>query len=136
MPAVSSTLRNSLFLCFSALVTLWLFGVFTTTAMDQIPSSFTIEIDGKPIAKVEKSAEDRSEVKLGHDAAVFTLKNSQLQSGGYIAGRDWTENRSFGPKKVSWYKANAENEKRVQPITAKQDGDKYELVFTSSSKLN
>ncbi|KAH7400628.1 hypothetical protein DE146DRAFT_677384 [Phaeosphaeria sp. MPI-PUGE-AT-0046c] len=103
--------------------------------MDQIPNSFTIEIDGKPIAKVDKSAEDRTEVKLGDDAAIFTLKNSQLQCGEWIAGRDWTENRSYGPKKVSWYKANAENEKRVQPVNAKKNGETYELAFPNGKLM-
>jgi hypothetical protein len=46
-------------------------------------------------------------------------------------GRDLMENRSFGPKKVSWYKANVENEKRVQPVTAKKEGDAYQLIFKS-----
>lgn len=135
MPAASSTLRNSLFLCVTALVTLWLLGFFPTGAMAQIPYSFTIEIDGKSIAKVDKSAEDLTEVKLGDDAAIFDLKNGQLRCGEWVAARDWTENRSFGPKKVSWYKATFENEKRIQPVIAKKKGETYELVFTSMFQL-
>ncbi|OAL44086.1 hypothetical protein IQ07DRAFT_615920 [Pyrenochaeta sp. DS3sAY3a] len=103
--------------------------------MDSIPSKFTIEINGKPIANVDDGAEDHTQAKLGQDAAVFSLKDSRLQSGGWIIGRNWTENRSFGPKKVSWYKANADNEEQVQPVTAKKEADTYHLIFTNGNLM-
>lgn len=99
--------------------------------MDSIPSPFTVEINGKPIARVDDSTEDLTQAKVGKDAAVFSLKNSRLQSGEWIMARDLTENRSYGPKKVSWYKINAENEKRVQSVTAKKEGEAYQLIFSS-----
>jgi hypothetical protein len=99
--------------------------------MDYIPSPFIIEINGKPIVKFDESATDRTQAKLGKDAAVFSLKNSRLQCEDWIMGRSLTENRSYGPKKVSWYKANVENEKQVRSVTAKKEGDAYQLIFTS-----
>lgn len=131
MPSSIATPGRIFLLCLSGLVTLWLLGSFTSRNMDSIPSKFTIEINGKPIAKVDDAAEDHTQAKLGQDAAVFSLKDSRLQSGEWIIGRNWTENRSFGPKKVSWYKANADNEQQVQPVTAKKDADTYHLIFTS-----
>ena len=46
-------------------------------------------------------------------------------------GRNQVENRSYLPKRVSWYKANAENEKLVQLVTAKKEGESYQLIFKS-----
>jgi hypothetical protein len=132
MPATIATPSRIFFLCFSGLVTLWLLGFFHTIAMDSIPSPFTIEIDGKPLAKIDQSADDGTQAKLGNDAAVFSLKNSRLQCGDWIMGRNFRENRSYGPKSVSWYKANPENEKQVQLVTAKKEGEAYQLVFTST----
>lgn len=98
--------------------------------MDTIPFSFTIEINGKPIGKAELGVQDHTQAKLGQDPAVFTLANSRLQNGDYWMGRDLTENRSFLPKQVSWYKASADNEQRVQPVTAKREANEYQLIFT------
>lgn len=133
MPSPVVTPGRILLLCLSGFITLWLLGPFTTHTMDSIPSQFTIEINGKPIAKVDDGAEDHTQAKLGQGAAVFTLKDSRLQSGDWIIGRNWTENRSFGPKKVSWYKGNAGNEEQVQPVTAKKEADTYQLIFTSTN---
>lgn len=135
MPVAIATPGRILLLCLSGLLALWFLEPFTTHAMDSIPSPFTIKINGKPVAKLDESAESRTPAMLGKDAAVFSLKNSRLQSGDWIMGRDLMENRSFGPKKVSWYKANAENEKRVQLITAKKEGEAYQLMFTSMLEL-
>jgi hypothetical protein len=133
MPIAAATPGRIVLLCFSGLVTLWLLGVFTRQAMDGISSPFTIQINGKPVAKLDGKAEEYSQAKVGKDAAVFSLKDKRLQCGEWVMGRDLTENRSFGPKKVSWYRASAENEGRVQPVTAKKEGGAYELVFTSMS---
>jgi hypothetical protein len=99
--------------------------------MDSIPSTFTIEIDGKALANIEQGAEDGSQAKLGAVPATFSLKDSRLQCGDWIMGRNQKENRSYLPKPVFWYKANAENEKRVQLVTAKKEGELYQLIFKS-----
>jgi hypothetical protein len=135
MPVAIATPGRILLLCLTGLLALWFLEPFTTHAMDSIPSPFTIKINGKPVAKLHEGAEGRIPAKIGKDAAVFTLKNSRLQSGDWIMGRDLMENRSFGPKKVSWYKANEENEKRVQLVTAKKEGEAYQLMFTSMLEL-
>lgn len=38
--------------------------------MDTLTASFTIEVDGTPIAKVGPDAEDRAQATTGPDAAV------------------------------------------------------------------
>jgi hypothetical protein len=136
MPVVTATPGRVFVLCLSGLVTLWLLGFFPTSAMDSIPSTFTIEIDGKPLARIDQGADDGTQAKLGKDAAVFSLKNSRLQCGDWIMGRNLRENRSYGPKKVAWYKANSENEKQVQLVTAKKEGEAYHLMFTSTFLLS
>lgn len=40
--------------------------------MDTLSPSFTIEVDGTPIAKVGPAAEDRAQATTGPDAAVCT----------------------------------------------------------------
>jgi hypothetical protein len=132
MPVANATPGKVLLLCLSGLVALWLLGLFQMNAMDSIPSPFTIEIDGKPLAKIDEGAEDGSQAKLGQEPAIFSLKNSRLQCGDWIVGRNTIENRSYLPKKVSWYKANAENQKKVQIVTAKKEGGLYQLIFKST----
>jgi hypothetical protein len=97
--------------------------------MDSLPSSFTIELNGSPVAKVGNDAEDRVQAKLGTEAAVFTLKNGRLECGDWVLGRNLTEDRSFLPKKVLWFKATEDNAKAVQPVTAHEDGDSFKLKF-------
>jgi hypothetical protein len=132
MPATSTLPRNIVLAFLSGLTLLYLLGFFTSSTMDSLPSPFTIEIDGKPIAKLAADADDHTQARLGDDAAVFSLKDKRLQCGDWIVGRDLTENRSFLPKKVAWYKAGKENEERVQPVTARKEGEEYQLVFTST----
>jgi hypothetical protein len=131
MPFAIATPRTISLLCLSGLVALWLLRFFKAQAMDSIPSSFAIEINGKTIARVDESAEDRTQAKLGQDIAIFSLKDNRLRCGGWIMGRDLTENRSYGPKKVSWYKESTENQDRVRLVSAKKEGDAYRLIFTS-----
>jgi hypothetical protein len=132
MPATSTLPRNIVLAFLSGLTLLYLLGFFTSSIMDSLPSPFTIEIDGKPIAKLAAGADDHTQARLGDEAAVFSLKDKRLQCGDWIVGRDLTENRSFLPKKVAWYKAGKENEERVQPVTARKEGEEYQLVFTST----
>ncbi|KAF7673730.1 hypothetical protein GT037_008345 [Alternaria burnsii] len=135
MPVANAAPGRILLLCFSGLIALWLLGFFQANIMDSIPSTFTIEIGGKPVANVEKDAEDGSQAKLGAVPAIFSLKNSRLQSGDWIMGRNQVENRSYLPKRVSWYKANAENEKLVQLVTAKKEGESYQLIFKNAKLM-
>jgi hypothetical protein len=123
--------RSISFLCLSGLATLWLLGFFTAQVMDSIPSPFVIEINGKTIAKVDEGASDHTQAKLGKDIAIFSLTDNRLRCGGWIMGRDLTENRSYGPKKVSWYRESTKNQDRVRLVTAKKEGDAYQLIFTS-----
>ncbi|KAL1800400.1 hypothetical protein ACET3X_000742 [Alternaria dauci] len=98
--------------------------------MDSLPAPFTIEINGSPIAKVDANAEDRTHAKTGTEAAVFELKDSRLQSNGHILGRSLVEDRSYLPKRVSWFKADTDMP--VRPVTASQDGESYQLKFGSA----
>ncbi|KAF2153261.1 hypothetical protein K461DRAFT_278089, partial [Myriangium duriaei CBS 260.36] len=66
-------------------------------SMAPADSTFTITIDGRPIAPVDEHAVDRTQAKLGSGAAVFSLKNDRLYSGDWILGRATRENRSFLP---------------------------------------
>ncbi|KAF1832668.1 hypothetical protein BDW02DRAFT_502462 [Decorospora gaudefroyi] len=101
--------------------------------MDSIPSPFTIEIDGKPIVKVSDGAEDRTHAKTGTDAAVFTLKDSRLQSDEWILARSLAEDRSLLPKKVLWFKADSDA--AVHAVTASQEGDSYRLKFADAGLM-
>ncbi|KAJ8117662.1 hypothetical protein OPT61_g1195 [Boeremia exigua] len=104
----------------------------TLRNMDGLNKSFTIELNGSPIANVGNNAEDKTQAKTGSEAAIFTLKNGMLQNGDWVLGRNLTENRSFMPKEVYWFKSGADNDKRVQPVVAHQDGDIIELKFGGS----
>ncbi|KAK3203315.1 hypothetical protein GRF29_112g842039 [Pseudopithomyces chartarum] len=100
--------------------------------MDTLTASFTIEVDGTPIAKVGPDAEDRAQATTGPDAAVFTLKDGRLRSGDWVLARPTREDRSFAPKPVRWYKASAEDDKLpVHPVSAHEDGDTYQIKFAS-----
>jgi hypothetical protein len=102
--------------------------------MDNLDFSFTIEIDGTPIAKVSNDNKDsRVQAKTGSDAAVLTLKNGRLQSGDWILGRSTSEDRSLLPKQVFWFKASDGADSSVQPVAAHQDGESHELKFNNSA---
>jgi hypothetical protein len=118
---------------------LWAFGIlllflvslrlYSTLAMDSLPSPFTIEIDGSPITKAADGAEDRTQAKTGTDAAVFELKNSRLQCDDWILARSQAEDRSALPKQVMWFKADSDV--HIHAVTATQNGDEYQLHFNS-----
>ena len=103
--------------------------------MASLDSPFTIELNGSPIAHVGQNAEDKTQAKTGSEAAVFTLKDGQLQCGGWVLGRNKTENRSMLPKEVYWFKSGAYDDKRVQPVAAHQDGDSIQLKFGGASLM-
>ncbi|KAF1978552.1 hypothetical protein BU23DRAFT_549974 [Bimuria novae-zelandiae CBS 107.79] len=104
--------------------------------MDTLSASFTIEVDGTPIAKVGFSAEDRAQATTGPDAAVFTLKDGRLQSGDWVLARPMREDRSFAPKPVRWFKVSTEGDKLpVRPVTADEDGDSYKIKFANAGLM-
>ena len=105
----------------------------TLANMDSLEKPFTIELNGSPIAKIGNNAEDKTQAKTGSEAAVFMLKDGFLQQGDWVLGRNLTENRSMLPKEVYWFKSSSDNDKRVQPVAAHQDGDNVQLKFKGCS---
>jgi hypothetical protein len=133
MPKESKGRRNLLWAFGLLVLFLVLLRLYSTRAMDSLPSPFTIEIDGKPVTAVPAGAEDRTQATIGTDAAVFELKNSRLQSDGWILARSRVEDRSALPKMVLWFKADSDLP--VHAVTATQDGDEYQLKFSSQCAL-
>ena len=103
----------------------------TTNMMDSFESPFTIEINGKPIAKVSDNDQSRTQAKVGAagDAAVFTLQDGSLSCGGWMLGRNKTEDRSFLPKQVLWFKAGVDSKEQILPIALEKSGDTYKPKF-------
>ena len=101
--------------------------------MASLDSRFTIELNGSPIANVGNNAEDKTQARTGSEAAVFTLRDGRLQNGDWVLGRNKTENRSMLPKEVYWFKSSTDDDKRVQPVAAHQDGDDIQLKFGGAS---
>ncbi|KAH7089435.1 hypothetical protein FB567DRAFT_590252 [Paraphoma chrysanthemicola] len=100
--------------------------------MDSLDSPFTIEINGKPVARVGDGASTKTQATIdaGADAAVLTLKDGQLQSGDWLLGRNTTEDRSMRPKKIYWFKKGEEDRmSQPQPVAAEKEGDTYKLTF-------
>jgi hypothetical protein len=95
--------------------------------MDSLPSSFTIEVNGSPIARVSSDAEHGVPAKTGDDAAVFTLEDGRLRCGDWFLGRSMKEDRSFLPKPILWFKSI----EGVRPVTASENKDSYQLRFSS-----
>jgi hypothetical protein len=130
MPKESKSRRNLLWAFGLLLLILISLHLYSTRTMDSLPSPFTIEIDGNPITTVAAGAEDRTQAKTGTDAAVFELKNSRLQSDGWILARSRVEDRSALPKQVLWMKADTDVPMHV--VTATKYGDSYQLKFNST----
>ena len=116
-------------LCFSQSASLT-----TSRIMDSLPSPFTVSIDGLTIAQVSTNGNQGPlQAELGPNAAIFTLHDSRLRCGDWLLARNVSEDRSMLPKKVLWFEANAENEARIQPVTARRDGDSYQIQFAGIS---
>lgn len=109
----------------------FLSSLLTTAVMDTLPAPFSIEINGKPIAKISDSKATRTQAKVetGAEAAVFELKKGRLSCSGWMLGRNTTEDRSMLPKKVLWFKMSEDQEQRIQPVAAEKEGDSYVLKF-------
>ncbi|KAL6703507.1 hypothetical protein ACN47E_009605 [Coniothyrium glycines] len=103
--------------------------------MDSLDTPFSIEINGHPIAKFDADVEDRTPARTGTEPAIFTLKNKHLECGDYILARSITEDRTFLPKQVMWFKNTEENVKRVQAVTAHEKGETYQLKFTNAGLI-
>jgi hypothetical protein len=121
---------------FHYMTTTLLSSFLASNTMDSLDSPFTIEIDGKPVARISDSDQSRTQAKIaaGTDAAVFTLQDGNLQCGGWMLGRNKTEDRSLLPKKVLWFKIDVNGERadtkdQVLPVAAEKDGDSYKLKF-------
>lgn len=102
--------------------------------MESLSFPFTIEIGGTPIAKVDDSNPQPIQATLGHNAAVFSLKDARLKCGDWLLARNRSEDRSLLPKQILWFKAGSEGDERVQPVTARQDGDNYQIQFSGAFK--
>ena len=107
---------------FHYITTVLLAPFLATNMMDSFDSPFTIEINGKPIAKISDTEQSRTQAKVGAagDAAVFKLQDGSLSCGGWMLGRNKTEDRSFLPKQVLWFKVeggeNTDSKEQILPI--------------------
>jgi hypothetical protein len=115
----------------------------STNMMETLESPFTIEINGQPIAKIRDSDDTRTQAKVGtaNDAAVFTLQNGNLECGGWMLGRNKTEDRSLLPKQVLWFKVDVKGEKadskeQILPIAVEKTGDSYKPKFNGVYPLS
>lgn len=95
--------------------------------MESLDKPFTIHINGKPVAAVDSNADSGVQAQLGSDAATFTLKEGRLVSGDWILGRNLTEDRSMGPKKLAWFKEGTEPATRLHAVTAYEEGGEHKL---------
>jgi hypothetical protein len=135
MPTLSN--HCLIFFCPFILIFLWSFSqsralpsfpnFAPTGIMNSLPSSFTIVVNGNPIASVGSDAEHGVQATTGADAAVFTLKDGRLQCDDRFLGRSMKEDRSFLPKPVLWFKST----EGIRPVTASEKGDSYQLRFSS-----
>ncbi|EOA84010.1 hypothetical protein ACJQWK_00731 [Exserohilum turcicum] len=134
MPAETNRRRNLLWALGIFCLILVSFRVYAAKEMDSLPAPFTIEIDGTPIAKAPADAADRTQAHIGTEpAAVFELKDKRLQSDGHILARALSEDRSFSPKKVMWFKADTTVP--VYDVVAAQDGEDYSLQFSGAGLM-
>ncbi|KAF1917786.1 hypothetical protein BDU57DRAFT_514233 [Ampelomyces quisqualis] len=108
----------------------------TANMMDSFDSPFTIEINGKPIAKVSDRDQSRTQAKVGAagHAAILKLEDGNLSCGGWMLGRNKTEDRSFLPKQVLWFRVDGEGENKdskeqILPIALEKSGDTYKPIF-------
>lgn len=96
--------------------------------MHTLPTPFTIEINGLPIAPPTSA----SQATLGTaaNAAKFQLKDGVLECEGWMLGRNKTEDRSLLPKKVQWFRVG-EGRDGVHPVAVEKsgEGEEYRPMF-------
>ena len=103
--------------------------------METLSKPFTIQINDKYVAPIGSDAEDGVQAKVGSEAATFTLKEGRLVSGDWILGRNLAEDRSMGPKKVSWFKNNDNSAQRVYMVKAHEEEGSNKLKFGGMCSL-
>lgn len=96
-----------------------------------LDSSFTIHVDGKPIAKIPGDSEEGTQASIGSDAAVFRFEDGHLRCGEWVLGRHQIEDRSLMPKRVVWVPAS--QAEGLQGTRAQEKGDGYEFKFGGAS---
>ncbi|CAG5184979.1 uncharacterized protein ALTATR162_LOCUS11177 [Alternaria atra] len=106
--------------------------------MDSLPRPFTIEIDGKPISKVNGPLDEDTfggqtckHAKTGSEPAVFELKECRLISDGLVLSRGMIEDRSLLPKRVLWFKADEHPD--PHRVIAHKNGNDYLLQMSGNS---
>jgi hypothetical protein len=108
--------------------------------MDSLPGPFTIEIDGKPISKVNGPLDEETfggqtckHAKTGSEPAVFELKECRLISDGLVLSRGMVEDRSLMPKRVLWFKADEHPD--PHRVIAHKNGNDYLLQMSGMYTL-
>ncbi|KAK3215575.1 hypothetical protein GRF29_8g401789 [Pseudopithomyces chartarum] len=97
--------------------------------METLSKPFTIQINDKYVAPVGNDAENGVQAKIGSEAATFTLKEGRLVSGDWVLGRNLTEDRSMGPKKIAWFKEGSDSAQRLHAVKAHEEGESNQLKF-------
>ncbi|KAG9190305.1 hypothetical protein G6011_08393 [Alternaria panax] len=108
--------------------------------MDSLPRPFTIEVDGKPIAKVNGPLDEESydgqtckHAKTGSEPAIFELKQYRLISDGLVLSRELVEDLTLKPKRVYWFRAD------TYPVhhrvIAGKDGNNFSLQMSGSTLM-
>ncbi|KAH3971990.1 hypothetical protein HBH51_105280 [Parastagonospora nodorum] len=101
--------------------------------MHTLPTPFTIEINGLPIAPPTAGADSPPQATLGtaDNAAKFSLKDGVLECEGWMLGRNKTEDRSLLPKKVAWFRVGETEREQVHPVAVEKsgDGEEYKPMF-------
>jgi hypothetical protein len=101
--------------------------------MHTLPTPFTIEINGLPIAPPTTGADSPPQATLGtaDNAAKFSLNDGVLECEGWMLGRNKTEDRSLLPKKVVWFKVGETGREQVHPVAVEKsgDGEEYRPMF-------
>jgi hypothetical protein len=101
--------------------------------MDSLPSTFFIEIDGRPISKFNGTVDDWSGelcklVEGGSEPAVFELRGGRLMSDGHILTRHHIEDLSLMPKRVLWIRPD--DRANQHKVVAEKNGDDYSLTIS------
>ncbi|KAG7142623.1 hypothetical protein HYQ45_000990 [Verticillium longisporum] len=135
MRQMSPALKQFLLIS-GAFISLWiLWSAFFNAAMDTLDFPFSIELGGASIVQAAGNAEEPVQAKTGFKAAIFTLKDGRLSSGDFILGRYASEDRSFLPKPVLWFKKTDGDGPKVQRVTAKEKDGSFQLIFSGAGLI-
>ncbi|KAH3970467.1 hypothetical protein HBH98_001380 [Parastagonospora nodorum] len=118
---------------FSRFIISTLLASIPLATMHTLPTPFTIEINGLPIAPPTAGADSPPQATLGtaDNAAKFNLKDGVLECEGWMLGRNKTEDRSLLPKKVVWFRVGETEREQVHPVAVEKsgDGEEYRPMF-------